>query len=79
MPMDCYHILLGTPWQYDRHVQCDRRLNRYTDWTNGMKVVILPLIETLNEVSCTIRVFMVSGKEFEKDMKKNLVFLLQFP
>ena len=30
MPMDCCRILLGGPWQYDRHVVHDGRLNLYT-------------------------------------------------
>jgi len=29
-PMDCCHILLGRPWQYDRYAIHDGRLNQYT-------------------------------------------------
>ena len=44
-----------------------------------MTYALLPLIKTLDEMICTIRVCMVSGKEFEKDMKKNLVFCAIIP
>ena len=74
IPMDCCHILLGRPWKYDIHVVYDGRLNQYTTWTNGVKFKLLPLIETPNEIICIVGVCMVSGKEFEKDMKKSLVF-----
>ena len=40
---------------------------------DGVTYALLPLIETPNEMSCTVRVYMVNGKEFEKDMKRNLV------
>ena len=30
MPMDCCHILLGRPWQYDRYDIHDVRLDQYT-------------------------------------------------
>ena len=35
MPMDCCHILLGRPWQFDRHVVYDGRVNKYTAWKDG--------------------------------------------
>ena len=74
MPMDCCHILLGRPWQYDRHVVHDEILNQYTLWINGNKKISLPLIESPNEISCTtIKVLMANGKKFEKEVKKNQV------
>ena len=49
-------------------------MNQYTAWTNGVKVTLFPLIESLDEMNCiTVRIYMVSGKQFEKEMKKNLV------
>ena len=66
------HILLGRPWQYDRYPIHDGRLNQYNLWVNGKKQTLLPLIESPNEVSCTtIKVCMVNGKQFEKEVKKN--------
>ena len=44
-----------------------------------MTYTFLSLIETLDEMSCTIRVCMISGKEFEKDMKKNPIFFSIIP
>ena len=73
MPMDCCHILLGRPWKFDRHVVYDGRVNKYTTRKDGVTYALLPLIEALDEMSCTMRVCMVTGNEFEKDMKKNLV------
>ena len=67
MPMDCCHILLGRPWQYDRYVVHDGRLNQHTLWVNGKNQILMPLIESPDEVSCTtIKVCMVNGKKFEK-------------
>ena len=74
MPMDCCHILLVRPWQYDRHAVHDGRLNQYTLWVNEKKQTLLPLIEVLHEVNCTaIKVYMVNGKQFEKEVKRNQV------
>ena len=42
MPMDCCHILLGIPWQYDRQDLHDGRLNQYTICVDGKKQVLLP-------------------------------------
>ena len=71
MPMDYCHILLGRPWKFDRHVVYDERVNKYTTLKDGVTYTLLPLIETHEEMSCTIRVCMVGGKKFEKDIKKN--------
>ena len=74
MPMDYCHILLDKSWQYDRYAMHDRRLNQYTLWVNGKKQILFPLVESLDEVSCTtIKVCMVNGKKFEKEVKKNQV------
>ena len=74
MPMDCCYIFLGRPWKYDIYDEHDRRLNQYTLWVNGKKQILLPLIESLDEVNYTaIKICMVNGKQFEKEIKKNLV------
>ena len=80
MPMDCCHILLGRPWQYDKHVVYDGRLNQYTIWMNEVHDTLMPLIESQDENNCTtMRIFMVSGKKFEKEMKKNQVYFSIIP
>ena len=50
MPMDWCHVLLGKPWKYDRYVVHDGRLNQYTLRVTGKKQILLPLIESPNEV-----------------------------
>ena len=66
IPMVYCHILLGIPWKYDRYSIHDGRLNQYTLWVNGRKKILLPLIESLDEVNCIIvRICMVSGKKFQ--------------
>ena len=80
MSMDYCHILLGRTWQYDRYSIHDGRLNQYTLLVNGKKLILLPLIESPNEVSCTtIKVCMVNGKQFEKEVKKNQVYFSIIP
>ena len=79
MPMDCCHILLGGPWKYDRYAIHDGRLNKYTLWVNGKKI-LLPLIESPDEVNCTIvKICIVNGKKFEKEMKKKQIYFSIIP
>ena len=60
--LDCCHILLGKPWEYDRYAIHDGRLNQYNLWVNGKKQTLLPLTESLDEVICTkIKVSMANG------------------
>ena len=80
MPMDCCHIMLGRPWKYDRYVIHDGRLTQYTLWVNGKKKILLPLIESLDDVHCTtVIIFIVNGKEFVKEMKKNQIYFSIIP
>ena len=80
MPIDCCHILLGRPWQYDRHVVHDGRLNQYILWVNGRKKTLFPLIEVSNELNfTTIGVCMINGKKFKEDMKRNQFCLTMIP
>ena len=80
MPMDFCHIFLGRPWQYDRYVVHDGRMNQCTLWVNWKKQILQPLIESLDEVSCTtIKVCMVNGKQFEKEVMKNQVHFAIVP
>ena len=42
---------------------------------NGRRKTLFPLIESLNEVNCTnMRVCMVNGKQFEKEVKNNQIY-----
>ena len=39
MPMDHFHILLGRPCQFDRHVVYDGRGNKYTAIIDGVTYI----------------------------------------
>lgn len=43
VPMHAGHILLGRPWQYDRHVMHDGFLNRYTFVMHERPITLVPL------------------------------------
>ena len=43
--MDACHILLGRPWEYDRHVTHDGRKNTYSFMFNNTKITLLPTRE----------------------------------
>jgi hypothetical protein len=43
IPMDVCHLLLGRPWQYDRNVIHDGRMNTYTLEKNGRTHMLLPI------------------------------------
>lgn len=40
VPMDACHLLLGRPWQFDRSVMHDGRLNTYSFLFDGAKIVL---------------------------------------
>ena len=42
VPMDACHLLLGRPWQYDRGVKHDSRVNTYSFMFNNTKIILLP-------------------------------------
>ena len=43
VPMQASHLLLGRPWQFDRHVLHDGYKNRYSFEHNGHKITLAPL------------------------------------
>jgi hypothetical protein len=43
IPMDVCHVLLGRPWQYDRNVVHDGRMNTYTLEKDGRTHRLLPI------------------------------------
>jgi hypothetical protein len=71
IPMDVCHILLGRPWQYDRNVVHDGRMNTYTLEKDGRlhKLLSIKDKEVKLEVSSTI--LLMSGKELLTEMEKN--------
>jgi hypothetical protein len=71
IPMDVCHVLLGRPWQYDRHVVHDGRMNTYTLEKDGKSHTLLPGKdkEVKPEVSSTI--LLMSGKELITELEKD--------
>jgi hypothetical protein len=67
--MDVCHLLLGRPWQYDRNVIHDGRMNTYTLKKNGRTHMLHPIEdkEVKPEVSNTI--LLMSGKELLTKVK----------
>ena len=58
-------MLLGRPWQFDRHDVHDGHVNTYTLTKDGVKHKLKPLQET-NEVVCSAsKVCVVDGKKFQ--------------
>ena len=45
-PMDVSHIILGRPWQYDREVIHNGKLNTHSFMFQGRKITLLPSPET---------------------------------
>ena len=43
VPMTVYHLLLGRPWLYDRHVQHNGRANTYHLEFKGKKINLQPM------------------------------------
>jgi hypothetical protein len=70
IPMDVCHVLLRRPWQYDRNVVHDGRMNTYTLEKDGKIHRLLPIKdkEVKPEVSKTI--LLMSGKELLTEMEK---------
>jgi hypothetical protein len=70
IPMDVCHLLLGRPWQYDRNVIHDERMNTYTLEKNGRTHMLLPIKD--KEVKTEVRktVLLMSGKELITEVKK---------
>jgi hypothetical protein len=68
--MDVCHLLLGRPWQYDRNVIHDGRMNTYTLEKNGRTHMLLPIKdkEVKPEVNNTI--LLMSGKELLTEVEK---------
>jgi hypothetical protein len=70
IPMDVCHLFLGRPWQYDRNVVHDGRMNTYTLEKDGRihRLLLIKDKEVNPEVSNTI--LLMSGKELLTEMEK---------
>jgi hypothetical protein len=70
IPMDVCHLLLGIPWQYDRNVIHDRRMNTYTLEKNGRTHMLLPIKDNDVKLEVSNTVLLMSGKELLTEVKK---------
>jgi hypothetical protein len=70
IPMDVFHLLLGIPWQYDRNVIHDGRMNTYTLEKNGRTHMLLPIKDKEVKLEVSNIVLLMSGKELLTEVKK---------
>jgi hypothetical protein len=68
--MDVCHLLLGRPWQYDRNVIHDGRMNTYTLKRNGRTHMLCPIEDKEVKPEVSNRVLLMSGKELLIEVKK---------
>jgi hypothetical protein len=70
IPMDVCNLLFGRPWQYDRNLIHDGRMNTYTLEKNERTHMLLPIKD--KEVKPEVRntVLLMSGKELLTEVKK---------
>jgi hypothetical protein len=70
IPMDVCQLFLGRPWQYDRNVIHDGRMNTYTLEKNGRTHMLLSIKD--KEVKLEVRntLLLMSGKELLTEVKK---------
>ena len=71
IPMDVCHVLLGRPWQYDRNVVHDGRMNTYTLEKDGNTHTLLLIKdkEVKPEVNNST-ILLMSGKELLNEMER---------
>eukprot|EP00253_Pinus_taeda_P004272 PITA_04272 len=69
MPMDVSHILLGRPWQYGRKVVHDGLTNCYKFVKDGIKHMLVPIMEEGTTETSEPRTLLVSGKQFLKQVE----------
>ena len=67
--MDVCHLLLGRPWQFDRHVVHDGHANTYTLKKDGVHHKLKPMIEEGEKVCSSVRLCHVDGRNFFNGMK----------
>jgi len=69
MPMEIYHILQGSLWQFDRKVVHDGRRSTYTLEKHGHKNMSLPLQDEEAKEDVGPNVLLMSGKELLQEVK----------
>jgi hypothetical protein len=71
IPMDVCHVLLGRPWQYDRNVVHDGRMNTYTLEKDGRSHTLLLIKDKEVKLDVSSTILLMSGKELLTEMEKN--------
>ena len=68
--MDVCHILLGSPWKYDRKVVHDVRKNTYSMEKDGKKHTLSPLKDEAIQEGLESNILLMIGKELLQEVKK---------
>jgi hypothetical protein len=68
--MDVCHLFIGRPWQYDKNLIHDGRMNTYTQEKNGRNHMLLLIKD--KEVKLEVRntILLMSGKKLLIEVKK---------
>ena len=72
-------MLLGRPWQFDRHVVHDGHANTYTLTKDGVKHKLKPLQEMNEKVCSTARICVFDGRKFLDTIRHDHVFFSIVP
>lgn len=67
--MDVYHLLLGRPWQFDKHFVHDGHANTYSLTKDGVHHKLKPLVKEGEKVCSSARICLVDGRKFLDGMK----------
>jgi hypothetical protein len=70
IPMDVCHLLLGRPWQYDRNVVHDGRMNTYTLEKDGRTHMLCAIKDKEVKPEVSNIILLMSGKEILTEMEK---------
>jgi hypothetical protein len=68
--MDVCHLFLGRPWQYDKNVIHDGRMNTYTQEKNGRTHMLLLIKDKEVKLEVSNTIFLMSGKKLLTEVKK---------
>ena len=67
--MDVCHLLLGRPWQFDRHAIHDGHANTYSLTKDRVHHKLKPMIKEGEKVCSSARICLVDGRKFLDGMK----------
>ena len=67
--MDVYHLLLGRPWQFDRHAIHDGHASTYSLTKDGVCHKLKPMIREGEKICSSDRICLVDGRIFLDGMK----------